>query len=66
MWKLELDENYFRIFDSNKQIAGYFDPDYGEIHPPEKETELIEQMHKKSRKSKRRLDNGSNVKVWNI
>jgi len=27
MWKLELDENYFRIFDSKKQIAGYFDPE---------------------------------------
>ncbi len=50
MWKLELDENYFRIFDSNKQIAGYFDPDYGEIYPPEKETELIEQMHKNREK----------------
>ncbi len=50
MWKLELDENYFRIFDSNKQIAGYFDPDYGEIHPPEKETELIEQMQKNREK----------------
>jgi len=50
MWKLELDENYFRIFDSKKQIAGYFDPDYGEIYPPEKETELIEQMHKNREK----------------
>ena len=50
MWKLELDENYFRIFDSNKKIAGYFDPDYGKIYPPEKETELIEQMHENREK----------------
>ena len=31
MWKLELDENFFRIYDSKKLIAGYFDPDYGKI-----------------------------------
>lgn len=50
MWKLELDEDYFRIYDSNKQIAGYFDPDYGEIYPPEKEAEVIEQMQKNREK----------------
>ena len=46
VWKLELDEYYFRIYDSKKQIAGYFDPDYGKIYPQEKEIEIIEQMHK--------------------
>jgi len=46
MWKLELEENYFRIFDSKKQIAGYFDPDYGEIFPKEREQEIIEKMLK--------------------
>ena len=46
MWKLELDEDYFRIYDTNKRIAGYFDPDYGEVYPKEKEAEIIEQMHK--------------------
>lgn len=45
MWKIERDEEYFRIFDSKKDIAGYFDPDYGELFPKEKELELIEQMH---------------------
>lgn len=30
MWKLDQDETYFRIFDSQKYIAGYFDPAYGE------------------------------------
>ena len=50
MWKLEREEDYFRIFDSKKDIAGYFDPDYGEIFPKEKEQEIIEQMHKKKDK----------------
>lgn len=46
MWKIERDEEYFRIFDSKKNIAGYFDPDYGELFPKEKEFELIDKMHK--------------------
>ncbi len=45
MWKLEREEDYFRIFDSKKDIAGYFDPDYGEIFPKEKEQEIIDKMH---------------------
>ena len=31
MWKLEFEDGYFRIFDSKKLIAGYFDPDYGDL-----------------------------------
>lgn len=46
MWKLELEDEFFRIYDSKKQIAGYFDPDYGDIFPKEKQSEIIEQMHK--------------------
>lgn len=46
MWKLDLDDEYFRIFDSNKLIAGYFDPDYGEIFPKSNSTEIIAQMLK--------------------
>lgn len=46
MWKLDLDEEYFRIYDSKKMVAGYFDPDYGEIHPKENEAEIILQMLK--------------------
>lgn len=46
MWKLEREEDYFRIFDSKKDIAGYFDPDFGEIFPKEKEQEIIDQMYK--------------------
>jgi hypothetical protein len=46
MWKIERDEEYFRIIDSKKDIAGYFDPDYGDLFPKEKELELIDKMHK--------------------
>ncbi len=46
MWKLERDEDFFRIFDKNRNIAGYFVPDYGDIFPEEKIDETIEQMHK--------------------
>ena len=46
LWKLESDEDFFRIYDSNKMIAGYFDPDYGDVYPKEKEQEIIENMLK--------------------
>jgi len=46
LWKLEFDEGYFRIFDSKKLIAGYFDPDYGEIFPKENSEEIILSMLK--------------------
>ncbi len=46
LWKLELDEGYFRIYDSKKLIAGYFDPDYGKIYPKEHSEEIILSMLK--------------------
>ena len=46
LWKLELDEGCFRIFDSKKLIVGYFDPDYGEIYPKENSEEIILSMLK--------------------
>ncbi len=46
MWKLELDEEYFRIYDSKKRVAGYFDPDYGDIGDGEDSTDVISQMLK--------------------
>ena len=46
MWKLERDEDFFRIFDKEHRIAGYFVPDYGQIFPEEKAEEVIEKMHK--------------------
>ena len=46
LWKLDLEDEYFRIYDSSKLIAGYFDPDYGDIYPKENSEEIIEQMLK--------------------
>ncbi len=46
LWKLELDENFFHIYDSKKLVAGYFDPDYGEIYPKENSEEIILSMLK--------------------
>ena len=46
MWKLELEDNFFHIFDSKKLIAGYFDPDYGNIYPKENSEEIISSMLK--------------------
>ena len=31
LWKLDFEDRYFRIFDSNKLITGYLDPDYGDL-----------------------------------
>ncbi|AFS81230.1 hypothetical protein NKOR_06785 [Candidatus Nitrosopumilus koreensis AR1] len=46
LWKLELDEEYFRIYDSKKMIAGYFDPDYGDIYLKENAEQIISSMLK--------------------
>ena len=46
MWKLESDEDFFRIYDSKKMIAGYFDPNYGDIYPKENAEEIISSMLK--------------------
>ncbi len=46
LWKLDLDDEYFRILDSKKLVAGYFDPDYGVIYPKENSVEIISQMLK--------------------
>ncbi len=46
LWKLDLDEGYFRIFDSKKLIAGYFDPDYGDLYPKKNSEEIILSMLK--------------------
>ncbi len=46
LWKLELDEIFFHIYDSKKLIAGYFDPDYGDLHPKENSEEIILSMLK--------------------
>ena len=46
-WRLALDEeDYFRIYDSKKMVAGYFDPDYGDPLPKDRRDEIIESMLK--------------------
>ncbi len=44
LWKLESDDGYFRIYDSKKLIAGYFDPDYGDIFSKNNAEEIISSM----------------------
>lgn len=46
LWKLESDETFFRIYDSKKMVAGYFDPDYGNIFPKENLEDVIASMLK--------------------
>lgn len=47
MWKLELDEYFFVIYDSKRQIVGYFDPDYAqEVDSEEDNDKIIETMLK--------------------
>jgi hypothetical protein len=46
LWKLENDEGFFRIYDSKKMVAGYFDPDYGDVFPKENSEEIIASMLK--------------------
>jgi len=50
MWKLDPDEDFFRIYDSKKLVAGYFDPDYGDIHPKENSAQVISEMLKNHEK----------------
>ena len=46
MWKLESDEEFFRIYDSKKMLAGYFIPDYGNIFPKKNSEDIISSMLK--------------------
>lgn len=46
LWKLESDEGFFRVYDSKKIVAGYFDPDYGDIFQKENSEEIISSMLK--------------------
>ena len=41
MWKLEFEDGYFRIYDSTKLIAGYFDPDYGDLSSTKNPDDVI-------------------------
>ena len=46
LWKLESDEEFFRIYDAKKMLAGYFVPDYGNIFPKENSENTISSMLK--------------------
>lgn len=46
MWKLEQEEYYFRVFDQKRQVAAYFDPDYGGALPAEGQDEAVEALWK--------------------
>ncbi len=50
MWKLERDVDHFKIYDERKLLVGYFGPEYGQIKPEEKASEIIEEMHKRQDK----------------
>ena len=50
LWKLESDEGFFRIYDSKKLIAGYFDPDYGDVFSKDNSEEIISSMIKNHEK----------------
>jgi hypothetical protein len=46
-WKIEEEEYYYKVYDSQNELAGYFQPDYGKIYPAEKEEEIIQEMLKR-------------------
>lgn len=47
MWKAEQEEYYFRVFDSRRNVAAYFDPDYGGALPADGQDEAVEAMWKR-------------------
>ena len=47
MWKLEQEEYYFRVFDQRRQVAAYFDPDYGGALPAGDQDEAVEEIWKR-------------------
>ncbi len=46
LWKLESDDDFFRIYDSKKMIAGYFDPDYGDAFQKSNSEDVVLSMLK--------------------
>lgn len=46
MWTIESEEDYFKIYDNNKSLAGYFAPEYGDIQPEEKADQVRKEMLK--------------------
>ncbi len=50
MWKLEREDDHFKIYDEHKLLVGYFGPEYGQIEPEDKAAQVIEEMHKRQDK----------------
>ncbi|MEM2855675.1 MAG: hypothetical protein QW416_01025 [Candidatus Nitrosocaldaceae archaeon] len=48
--KIEREEMYFKIYDDNNYLLAYFQPEYGNIQPKEKELEIIDRMIKEGEK----------------
>lgn len=46
MLRVEQEELYFKVFDDNGYVLAYFQPDYGNIEPKDKEVEIIKDMIK--------------------
>ncbi|MDD9843666.1 MAG: hypothetical protein OXU85_07250 [Thaumarchaeota archaeon] len=44
MWRIEREDDYYRIFDSSREIAAYLDPDYGIPYDAEDASERVEAM----------------------
>ena len=44
MWKLDHEEGYFRVYDSRRTIAGYFDPDYGPLPAGDEGQDVVDRM----------------------
>lgn len=47
MWKVEQEEYYLRVLDSRRQVAAYFDPDYGAAAPVDAQDEAVEALWKR-------------------
>ncbi|GIU72497.1 MAG: hypothetical protein KatS3mg003_1976 [Candidatus Nitrosocaldaceae archaeon] len=43
---VEQEDVHFKIFDDNNYLLAYFQPDYGNIYPKEREEEIIQNMIK--------------------
>ncbi len=43
-WDIEQEEYYYKVYDDNGSIIAYFQPEYGQIEPREREYEIIERM----------------------
>jgi hypothetical protein len=46
-WKLDEEEYHYKIYDSQHELVGYFQPDYGKIYPADKEEQIIQEMLKR-------------------